>query len=355
MALVARGVEPGDPTLGEQAEHALVAGDIELAIELYAKWLEAVPSDQVAWYNYACALALQEREQEAVQAFDDAVTAGWRDSEWPSRDPDLAILHGDSTFLAVIERIKGLAHLEERTVSGNDQVHFAPARTLAPYTYRLPGDYDTSNTAYPVVVLLHGRGGDLSSLSELPDRLALPEVIYLIPRAPFTIGNGRDGFEYWPQELSSSGRLDDLQLASMTSVNWLDDIIMDARQHLAVDTTAIVLVGYSQGAAIMYLALQQSPHRYRLGAALGGYLPHNHATEFDFGPLVESGARLFLGHGTRDRVIEVERARVALAMIEEAGISVEARFYPETHDISDEMLVDLAEWIGSTLRERNAP
>lgn len=56
------------------------------------------PDDAMILYNVACLYCGMERTDEALDAMKKAWHAGYRDSGWARRDPDLAPLHGDPEF-----------------------------------------------------------------------------------------------------------------------------------------------------------------------------------------------------------------------------------------------------------------
>jgi serine/threonine protein kinase/Flp pilus assembly protein TadD len=56
------------------------------------------PNDAAILYNVACTFALMQRKPEAMDALRKAWNAGFKDSEWARRDPDLALLRGDPEF-----------------------------------------------------------------------------------------------------------------------------------------------------------------------------------------------------------------------------------------------------------------
>src|SRR5438270_13579829 len=49
-------------------------------------------------YNAACLYCTLDRKPDALDALQKAWEAGFRDSVWARRDPDLAILHGEPKF-----------------------------------------------------------------------------------------------------------------------------------------------------------------------------------------------------------------------------------------------------------------
>jgi serine/threonine protein kinase len=56
------------------------------------------PDDASVLYNAACTFCLMKKTPEALDALRKAHEAGFRDSDWARRDPDLELLRGDSEF-----------------------------------------------------------------------------------------------------------------------------------------------------------------------------------------------------------------------------------------------------------------
>ncbi|MDP8207279.1 MAG: alpha/beta hydrolase-fold protein [Candidatus Electryonea clarkiae] len=338
-------IEPGGPTLGTRAERALVSGEIKLAIEMYAKWLEAVPGDNAAWYNYSCALSLEGKLDESFQAFDDAVTAGWRDSSWPPKDPDLDAIKELPDFARIISRIEGLLKLEQQSSPSGKLTYYLEQTRVASYQVILPSDYREEGQPHPLIVLLHGRTGDFDSFAEFPDRLALPGIIYVIPRAPYKTQEGQTGYEYWPRALRTSNNLQMLDNARNLTTGWISAIVSDVANKTNADTSNVILIGFSQGASTTLLTLLDSPALFRSGAVIGGFLPLDHEKEYDFTGLATNNVSLFVIHGSRDRVIEPYRAEKVIDAAKVAKVNIISKFYPAEHEITDEMVVNLSEWI----------
>jgi non-specific serine/threonine protein kinase len=56
------------------------------------------PDEALVLYNAACAYCVMEKKSEALDILRKARAAGFEDSDWARRDPDLALLHGDPEF-----------------------------------------------------------------------------------------------------------------------------------------------------------------------------------------------------------------------------------------------------------------
>ena len=56
------------------------------------------PNEATVLYNVACVFCKMNRKADAIGALGKAWNAGFKDSDWARRDPDLALLHGDPEF-----------------------------------------------------------------------------------------------------------------------------------------------------------------------------------------------------------------------------------------------------------------
>lgn len=343
---------PGDPSLSDQAELALDSGRIELARDLYARWLEADPSDYIGWYNYTCTLSLLGDTTAALEALKGAVEAGWRDSTWAADDPDLVSLRGQDAFAEQLKRMGHLRRLERGGSVYKVVPRYIERVDLAPYLLILPKNYDAStDKAYPLVLLLHDRGQDMDAMRDLVNRLALPDVIYALPRAPYPMEAGGRGFEYWPRDLALSGNRDQAaQVRDLTGA-WYGSLVKHIEGDVRVDSSHVFVIGYSQGGAAAFLAAMKAPDVFCGIGLLGGYIPESHRDSTLFQALGERNVALFIGHGSRDREVGRSEAARARDLAEAGGMPVTFRMYPAEHSLPDEMVVDLADWIEGLCNE----
>jgi len=65
------------------------------------------PNDASTLYNAACTYGLLELKGEALAMIRRAIDSGFSDSEWISRDTDLACLHDDPDFERLVKNSSG--------------------------------------------------------------------------------------------------------------------------------------------------------------------------------------------------------------------------------------------------------
>ena len=78
------------------------AGDKEQAVREIRRALELRPDDTNILYNAACVYGVLEEKAEALALLRRLKEAGILNVDWARRDPDLACLHQDPDFLALI-------------------------------------------------------------------------------------------------------------------------------------------------------------------------------------------------------------------------------------------------------------
>lgn len=80
----------------------------EQALPLYQQAWDAGDHRESVAYSAACAAALTGRKSEALSWLERSVELGFRDAEWMKNDTDLASIHGEPAFTALLARIPTL-------------------------------------------------------------------------------------------------------------------------------------------------------------------------------------------------------------------------------------------------------
>lgn len=82
------------------------AGRIDEGLELDRKIVELDPDNAISHYNLACSLALKNKPADAIAALRIAMEQGYSDFEWLMEDPDLASLHENPSFSALLSEFQ---------------------------------------------------------------------------------------------------------------------------------------------------------------------------------------------------------------------------------------------------------
>lgn len=92
--------------LAELAHVLTRLGRTEEGLEADLKLLELAPDNPTVHYNLACSLSLLGRKDEALDALERSVSLGYDDAAHLVADGDLAALHDEERFRALVRRIE---------------------------------------------------------------------------------------------------------------------------------------------------------------------------------------------------------------------------------------------------------
>jgi serine/threonine protein kinase/Flp pilus assembly protein TadD len=87
------------------AMHLAYLGQRERGLEWAKRAMAADPEDSGMLYNLACFYAIQGEPEEALNCLEKAVQLGFGLKGWAENDPDLKLLHSNSRFQALLERM----------------------------------------------------------------------------------------------------------------------------------------------------------------------------------------------------------------------------------------------------------
>ncbi|MCW7540268.1 phospholipase [Aquabacterium sp. A7-Y] len=193
----------------------------------------------------------------------------------------------------------------------------------------------------PLLVLLHGAGGDETSLLPLAQRL--PAHLHLVlVRAPRRMPRG--GFFWYPVHFQDGDAEIDLQQVEAARVRLMR-FIDELQRRLRFDARQLYLLGFSQGGALASTCALTSPETVRgFGMLSGRLLSHLEPRPGEDQRL----ARLcvFLGHGRQDPVLPIAHAERAAQVLRRCGAQVSFHPYEGGHELSRPMFDDMAAWVG---------
>ncbi|CAN5871454.1 phospholipase [soil metagenome] len=226
----------------------------------------------------------------------------------------------------------------------------------------IPHRYEP-NYAYPLLVLLHGRGGDEQQLVRSMPTMSWRNYIGLGLRGPELIHRqGQSaGFGWGPafqRPRCRVGRILEpprpevildrvFQHGVADEIDLLEDHVVAAvrqtRRALHVHSERIFLVGTGEGAAVAYRLGMTYPERFAGVVALNGWIPGA------FRPLARWRAcrslRVLVAHGQWNGRAPIDDARRDVALLRAAGVHVSFQTYPTAHRLTSRMLSDVDTWL----------
>jgi phospholipase/carboxylesterase len=185
------------------------------------------------------------------------------------------------------------------------------------------------NYAYPVVVWLHGTGGDERELKRVMPLVSLRNYVSLSVRGTCPSQSGYT----WSQSAD----------AVLTAAGRVADVVAQARQRFHVHPSRVFLAGYGSGGTMALRLALAAPDRYAGAASIGGCFPIGHAPLA--GLAAARRARLLMMHCRDSHTYSVDTVCDELSLFHAAGMSVTLRQYPCGDELTTQMLRDLDVWL----------
>ncbi len=179
-----------------------------------------------------------------------------------------------------------------------------------------------ADRAGPLVVLLHGAGGDGRGTLGLLQGLADEHDLLLL--APTSVGPS------WDLVVGELG----------PDVAALDRALAWVFDRFAVDAGRVVISGFSDGAS----------YALAVGLANGDLFSHVAAFSpgFSLPPQAQGRPRVYVSHGTRDAVLPIEVcSRVIVPRLRRLGYDVVYREFDGPHTVPTEIVREAVTWVAA--------
>ena len=202
------------------------------------------------------------------------------------------------------------------------------------------------------VIWMHGLGADGNDFVPIVGELELPEksaIRFIFPHAPMrpvTI-NGGAVMRAWYDILSlgGTGRSDEAGIRD--SQQRIEQLIA-REQTRGIAPSRLVLAGFSQGGVIALQTGLRHPARLAGIMALSTHLalPQLLAAEAD---PANRDIPIFMGHGTADPMIALDRAEASRRELQAHGYTLEWHTYPMQHSVCIDEVRDIGAWLARIL------
>ena len=190
---------------------------------------------------------------------------------------------------------------------------------------------------HPGMLLIHGRGADEMDLLGLAPALD-PRLFVVSVRAPFAWEIGYCWYETdSPAQHESMFR---------QALSLLGRFVENLPEAYPVDPSRFFALGFSQGSFMANALTLSAPQRVSGAVLLSGYQP-----PLEWLPTRESvtGKPFFVGHGTLDPLLGIERGRAVRDTLVGLEADVTYREYPIGHQISMPELEEIRSWLAQRL------
>jgi len=202
------------------------------------------------------------------------------------------------------------------------------------------------------VIWLHGLGADGHDFEPIVPELdlrGLPPVRFVFPHAtvqPVTINGGMAMRAWYDIIVSDLVRRED-DAGIRASQRLVENLIARENQR-GIATGHIVLAGFSQGCAMtLHTGLRLRDKLAGL-VALSGYLPLAATFASERSP-ANASTPIFMGHGTADPIVMLDRATASRDLLRQEGYDVEWHAYPMPHSVCAPELGDISAFLRKVL------
>jgi phospholipase/carboxylesterase len=191
----------------------------------------------------------------------------------------------------------------------------------------VPSQYRAQNPM-PLVLMLHGAGGDARQSMRVMQQLAEERGFLLL--APDSRGRSWDVIvgEYGPD------------------VDFIDQALQQTFRTYNVDAKRLAIAGFSDGAS------------YALSLGITNGDLWSHVMAFSPGFMVPTAQRgtplVYISHGTKDRVLPIDRcSRQIVPRLRHAGYGVRYHEFKGSHNVPAEIRGEAAGWLVSQSPKRS--
>src|ERR1051325_2886810 len=188
------------------------------------------------------------------------------------------------------------------------------------------------DSSKPVLLLLHGTGGDENNLLSLGRTLS-PGSALLSPRGQVNEGGALRFFRGIRE-----GVFDQEDLSRRTIE--LAEFIAAAAKRYRFQTDDVVAVGFSNGANIAGSLLLRRPGLVKRAALLSPMIPFEPETKPDL-----RGTSVFIGAGRMDAMVPIEQSERLAALLRECGAEVAIHWDVGGHVITPGEVKAAQRWI----------
>ena len=205
--------------------------------------------------------------------------------------------------------------------------------------------YKKDDTSGKAIVAIHGWGGNKDSFSPFVKNLKISNVEWFLPEAPYLVKDappikpsdieaGNDSSKKsWTYKREDGGWELDEPIAILN--DFFNNFIF--REY---DSKNVYVLGFSQGAAVCYeyiMGIERS-----LGGIfpIGGFL-FKHSNKEGRVSLQNKKTPIIIGHGNKDKVIPIERSKIAYSQLLAEDANVRFLEYNGGHKISMNYLKEM--------------
>lgn len=210
----------------------------------------------------------------------------------------------------------------------------------------------TGENPVATIIIMHGLGADgrdfLPIAKEL-DLSAVGPVRFLFPNAPVIPVTINGGYQMpaWYDILNADLARREDEAGLRTSLVAIEEVIANEKAR-GIPAGKIVLGGFSQGCAMTLMIGLRHAEKLAGLMCMSGYLPLTSKIVVERS-VASQDVPIFMGHGTRDPVIALDRATASRDAMKALGYNVEWHEYAMEHSVCPQEIGDMEAWLNRVL------
>jgi len=322
----------------QKAANAYRKGKFKEAAQNYIYVLRHDYADEKAIYNLSCCYALMGEDELAARTLLRAVKAGYTNMEHIKKDRDFRFIKEKPYFANVLRQL-------ENWHKSLGEVIYVPGPRLFKCRIHLPKKFDKKKS-YPLVIGLHGNGGNADGFDPAWQLFGSPDFIFAAAEGPYPY---MLGYKSKIKQRSWEIQIQDEELwkrADPLSIGYIVGIARFLSKEYPI--SSIYLLGHSQGAAYAYIAGIKNPEIVEGIICFGSQIPDmNKSYSLLSMDDIKKGSdlRVFIAHGIKDDMLQVEHARGSKELLEQNGYNVTYIEFDGGHELNREAMQKAAVWI----------
>ena len=214
-------------------------------------------------------------------------------------------------------------------------------------------EIDPPGKPQAAIIWLHGLGADGHDFEPLIPQLGVVgqhAVRVVLPHAPsraVTINNGIVMPAWYDiRHAADFGQAQDSE--GIRETERLLHALIDREISAGIDTSRILLAGFSQGGAVALHTGLRYPRPLAGILALSAYLPLSDTLQRE-AAAANRAIPVMMAHGVHDPVVPLALAEQSRAELERLGYAVDWHTYPMPHAVCPEEIDDIRSWLFRTL------
>ena len=209
-------------------------------------------------------------------------------------------------------------------------------------------EIETTEKPTAAVIWLHGLGADGNDFVPVIPELHLPNdlgIRFIFPNAPHQPVSCNGGYvmRSW-YDIYSLDDFDKEDKVGLTHSQQIVEALIQNEINRGINTNRIILMGFSQGGAVvLHTGLRHSQRLAGIGA-LSTYLPLREDVTAER-QKANADVPIFMAHGLHDPVVRYEYGDNSSKLLLQLGYSVSWHSYPIEHTVSMEEIDDISTWM----------